>query len=50
MGGYYYNGSYIWFQGVDGTCLAQDRVKQQALMNTSMDLQVPKKAGNFLIS
>jgi hypothetical protein len=35
---------------MDGTDLAQDRDKCQALVNTAMYLWVPQNAGNFLTS
>jgi hypothetical protein len=36
--------------GVDCIHLAQDRDQWQAIVNTVMNLRVPKKEGNYLIS
>jgi hypothetical protein len=40
----------IGWDGVDWICLAHDKDRWQALVNTAMNLWVPKKAGNFLTS
>jgi hypothetical protein len=39
----------IGWEGLEWMHLAQDRDQWQAVVNTVMKLQVPKKAGNFLI-
>jgi hypothetical protein len=40
----------IWWEVVDSMHLAQDRDQWWALMNTVMNLQVPKQERNFLTS
>jgi hypothetical protein len=40
----------IRWEGVDWIHLAQDRDQLWILVNTVMNLRVPKKAGNFLTS
>jgi len=37
----------VW-EGVEWIHLAQDRDQWRAVVNTVMNLRVPKKAGNFL--
>jgi hypothetical protein len=41
-------GNRVW--GIDWIHLAQDRARCRALVNTVMNLWVPRKAGNFLTS
>jgi hypothetical protein len=40
----------IWLEVVDWIHLAQDRDRRWALVNTVMNLRVPKKLGYFLTS
>jgi hypothetical protein len=40
----------IWWEGVDWMHVAQDRNKWRDVVNTVMNLRVPRKAGNFLTS
>jgi len=42
------SGSGVWWYGLNE--LAQDMDRWQALVNVVMNLQVPKNAGNFLIT
>jgi hypothetical protein len=38
----------IWWEGVGRIHLAQDRDQRRAVVNTVMNLPVPKDVGNFL--
>jgi hypothetical protein len=44
------NSKETGYENVDRICLAQDRDRWRAVLNTIMDLQVGQRAGNFLTS